>query len=96
MRSLIKLIVAVLLMVLGAAFAIVNEQPVELDLYFVAVNMPLSMILLLAIGGGILLGSLASFLYFVKIRKENANLRRQARLAEQEVKNLRSLPINDH
>ena len=96
MRSLIKLIVAVLLMVLGAAFAIVNEQPVELDLYFVAVSMPLSMILLLAMGIGILLGSLASFLYFMKIRKENADLRRQARLAEQEVKNLRSLPINDH
>lgn len=96
MRSLIKFIVAVLLMVLGAAFAIVNEQPVELDLYFVAANMPLSMILLLAMGVGILLGSLASFLYFVKIRKENADLRRQARLAEQEVKNLRSLPINDH
>jgi putative membrane protein len=94
-RSLIKLIVAVLLMVLGAAFAIVNEQPVELDLYFVAVSMPLSMILLLAMGVGILLGSLVSFLYFMKIRKENAELRRQARLAEQEVKNLRSLPISD-
>ncbi len=95
MRSLIKLIVAVLLMVLGAAFAIVNEQPVELDLYFVAVSMPLSMILLLALGVGILLGLLASFLYFVKIRKENADLRRHVRLVEQEVKNLRSLPIND-
>ncbi len=96
MRSLIKLIVAVLLLVLGAAFAIVNEQPVQLDLYFVALSMPLSMILLLAMGLGILLGSLASFFYFMKIRKENAELRRQAKLAEQEVKNLRSLPINDH
>lgn len=94
MLSLVKLIVAVLLAFLGAAFAIINDQPVQLDLYFVVASMPLSLLLLLAMGVGLVLGAMVSGFYFMRVRKENARLRRQANLAEQEVKNLRSLPIN--
>lgn len=94
MLSLVKLIVAVLLAFLGAAFAIINDQPVELDLYFVVASLPLSLLLLLAMGVGLVLGAVVSSFYFMRIRKENARLRRQSNLAEQEVKNLRSLPIN--
>lgn len=94
MLSLVKLIVAVLLAFLGAAFAIINDQPVQLDLYFVVASMPLSLLLLLAMGVGLVLGAVVSSFYFMRVRKENARLRRQANLAEQEVKNLRSLPIN--
>jgi len=32
----------------------------------------------------------------MRVKRENANLRRQARLASEEVNNLRSLPIKDH
>ncbi len=95
MVTLIKFLLLIVFLVLGAAFAIINDQPVDLDLYFYVASLPLSLILLLAVGAGILLGALASAFYFMRIRKENANLRRQARLVEQEVKNLRSLPIND-
>lgn len=94
MLSLVKLIVAVLLAFLGAAFAIINDQPVQLDLYFVVASLPLSLLLLLAMGVGLVLGAVVSSFYFMRVRKENARLRRQANLAEQEVKNLRSLPIN--
>jgi putative membrane protein len=93
--TLIKFILLIVFLVVGAAFAIINDQPVRLDLYFYQPSLPLSLILLLAVGLGILLGGLASAFYFMRIRSENASLRRQARLVEQEVKNLRSLPIND-
>ena len=95
MVTLIKFLLLIVFLVLGAAFAIINDKPVALDLYFYVASLPLSLVLLLAVGAGILLGALASAFYFMRIRKENANLRRQARLVEQEVKNLRSLPIND-
>ncbi|RMG33032.1 MAG: LapA family protein [Gammaproteobacteria bacterium] len=94
MLSLVKLIIAVVLAFLGAAFAIINDQPVALDLYFVVTRMPLSLALLLAMGLGLVLGALVSTFYFMQLRKENARLRRQARMAEQEVKNLRTLPLN--
>ncbi len=96
MLSLIKLVFVVLLVLLGAAFAVINDQPVQLDLYFFVTSLPLSLLLLLATGLGILLGALVSTFYFMRIRKENAQLRRQVNLARQEVKNLRSLPINGH
>jgi len=92
----IKFILVIILLIIGAAFAIINDQPVELDLYFLVTSLPLSLILLLAVGVGILLGAVVSAFYFMRIRKENANLRRQSRLVEQEVRNLRSLPINGH
>ena len=96
MVKVIKFVLVVVFLVLGAAFAIINDQPVELDLYFLVISLPLSLILLLAVGAGIVLGALAGAFYFMRIRKENADLRRQARLVEQEVRNLRNLPINGH
>ncbi len=96
MLKLIKFILVIVFLVIGAAFAIINDQPVELDLYFLVTSLPLSLILLLAVGVGILLGAIVSAFYFMRIRKENADLRRQSRLVEQEVKNLRNLPINGH
>lgn len=94
MFKLIKLAVAVVFAGLGAAFAIINDQPAKIDLYFAMPSLPLSLVLLLAVGTGIVLGAIASSFYFMRIKKENADLRRQTRQVEQEVKNLRTLPIN--
>lgn len=96
MLKLIKFVLAILFLIIGAAFAIINDQPVELDLYFFVTSLPLSLILLLAMGLGIALATVVGSFYFMRLRKENADLRRQTRLAEQEVKNLRKLPINGH
>ena len=74
--------------------AIINDQPAKIDLYFAMPSLPLSLVLLLAVGTGIVLGAIASSFYFMRIKKENADLRRQTRQVEQEVKNLRTLPIN--
>ena len=96
MLGFLKFIIAALLALLGAAFAIINDQPVALNLYFVVANMPLSLALLLAMGLGLVLGALVGGFHFMRLHKENARLRRQARLAEQEVKHLRALPLNGH
>lgn len=94
MLKLIKLVLAVAFLVAGAAFAIINDQPVTIDLYFANPTMPMSLVMLLAVGVGIVLGALVSSFYFMRISKENADLRRQSRMVEQEVKNLRALPMN--
>ena len=94
MLKIIKFVVAVVFLVLGVSFAIINDQAVTVDLYFLTPTLPLSLLLLLGVGVGIVLGAIASVLYFMRIKKENADLRRQARLVEQEVRNLRTLPIN--
>lgn len=89
----IKLLFLLVFMLVGASFAIINDAPVAVDLYFMQPEMPLSLLLLLALGCGILLGGLASMVYFMRVKKENADLKRKARLVSEEVNNLRALPI---
>ena len=96
MLTIIKFFVGVVLLAVGVAFAIANSAPVSVDLGLYVPQLPLSLLLLLAVGVGILLGAFASAFYFMRIKKENADLRRQSRLVQQEVKNLRSMPINGH
>ena len=94
MLTILKFFLVVILLGVGIAFAIANSAPVRIDLGLIMPELPLSLVVLLAVGVGLLLGIFASVFYFMRIKKENADLRRQSRLAEQEVKNLRSLPIS--
>lgn len=94
MLTIIKFFIAVILLAVGIAFAVANSVPVQVDLGLYLPQLPLSVVLLLAVGVGILLGMIVSVFYFMRIKKENADLRRQTRLIQQEVKNLRSMPIN--
>ena len=80
-------------MILGASFAIINNSPVIVDLYFITQELPLSLLLLFALGCGIVLGGLAGMVYFMRVKKENAALKRKTRLVSEEVKNLRTMPI---
>ncbi|MCP5299812.1 MAG: DUF1049 domain-containing protein [Chromatiaceae bacterium] len=89
----VKLLLLLVFMVIGASFAIINDAPVRVDLYFVTPELPLSLLLLLALGCGILLGGLAGVVYFMRVKKENADLKRKARLVSEEVKNLRAMPL---
>jgi len=89
----IKLLLLLVFMLIGASFAIINDAPVTVDLYLMRPELPLSLLLLLALGLGMLLGGLAGMIYFVRVRKENADLRRKARLVNEEVQNLRTMPV---
>ena len=89
----IKLLLLLIFMVIGASFAIVNDTPVTVDLYFITPQLPLSLLVLLALGLGMLLGGLTGVLYSMRVRKENTELRRKARLVNEEVRNLRTMPV---
>lgn len=91
--AVIKLLFLLLFMILGASFAIINNSPVVVDLYFIKPEMPLSLLLLFALGCGIVLGGLGGMVYFMRVKKENADLKRKTRLVSEEVKNLRTMPI---
>lgn len=89
----IKLLLLLIFMVIGASFAIVNDTPVTVDLYFMTPQLPLSLLVLLALGLGMLLGGLTGMLYSMRVRRENTELRRKARLVNEEVRNLRTMPV---
>ncbi|MBA1332217.1 DNA recombination protein RecN, partial [Candidatus Endoriftia persephone str. Guaymas] len=77
------------------AFAALNADPVLLNFYFGAREFPLSLVMVGALGIGMLLGILSGMGVILGVKRENAQLRRREREAIAEVKNLRSLPLQD-
>lgn len=96
MLKLIKLLLALALVLLGAAIANLNPEEVRVSYYFGELLLPLGVLLLLLLGAGLILGVLASLSMFVRIKRENLDLKRKAQLASTEIRNLRSMPLRDH
>ena len=84
-----------LVILLGLGFAQINADEVTLHYYFNSITVPLSLLLALTLGLGVLLGLLASTAAIYRVRRENSRLRRQMKLREEELSNLRSIPLKD-
>jgi lipopolysaccharide assembly protein A len=95
MKRIITFAVLLLVTLLGLTFALMNADMVQLDYYFGSLQAPLSLIVVVAIIIGAALGVLASVGIVVGQKRELAKLRKSAKITEQEVSNLRSLPLKD-
>lgn len=95
MKRIGTFLILCLVVFVGVVFAVLNAQPVLLNYYFGTREMPLSLVFILALIVGSVLGILASISLLIRSRREMQKLRKAAKLAEKEVTNLRSLPIRD-
>lgn len=93
-RLLSGMLVSVLIL-LGLAFAVGNAKPVEVNYFLATREMPLALTLVLALVFGALIGLLFSLTMMIRLKSETLRLRKQIRLVEQEVVNLRNIPIKD-
>lgn len=94
-RILYGLLVIVVLLV-GVTFSFKNAQPVELHYYFgIHWKTPLAFMFLTAVTLGIVIGFLASLGMVARMQRQITGMRRETRQLEQEVHNLRALPIRD-
>ncbi len=96
MKRIIYTILAILILLIGIAFAIQNKQTVELSYYFgLKWTGPLSVALLSSFAIGVLAGYFASLRMVVRMQRQLVQARKEIRHIEQEVINLRALPIKD-
>jgi len=95
MSRLLAYVILAVLVLLGLAFAVVNAKPVELNYFLGMREVPLALTLVLTLAFGALTGVLFSLGLVIRLKRETLQLRRQVRLAEQEVANLRSIPLKD-
>jgi len=95
MRRIIIFALLLLVTLLGLSFALMNAEPVQLNYYFGTLQAPLSLVVVLAIILGAGLGVLASLGVVFSQKRELAKLRRSTKIVEEEVSNLRSLPLKD-
>lgn len=93
--KLLKLLSLLVVAALGAAFAYINPDQVTVSYYFGDLSLPLGMLIFLLLGGGILVGVLVSAAGMLRLQRENIGLRRRTQLANQEINNLRAMPLRD-
>jgi putative membrane protein len=96
MKQIIYGILTLAVLLVGVTFTTKNAQVVELNYYFgIHWVTPLSFMLLTTLTIGIALGLLASLAMQARMQRQLLQTRRENRQLEQEINNLRALPIRD-
>jgi putative membrane protein len=96
MKRILYLVVTVVVVLLGVTFALHNRQTVEIGYYFgLGWSGPLAVALLTTFAAGAVIGYLMSMKMVVRMQRELVRSRKEIRQIEQEVQNLRALPIKD-
>jgi len=95
MTRFISIVFIILILLLVLLFTLLNAEPVSLNYYLGQVEQPLALILVVSFVGGALIGLLSSVVVILSSRREVSKLRKQIKSTEQEVTNLRSIPIKD-
>ena len=95
MKRIVTFILLLLVSLLGLSFALMNAEMVQINYYLGNFQAPLSLVVVIAIIVGAGFGVLASTGIVLKQKRELAKLRKSNKLAEQEVSNLRALPLKD-
>lgn len=93
MKRLILTILFFLVAGLAAALAVHNTVVVEFNYYLGSVHTPLALVLLLTFAVGALLGLVLSIGMVIATYSERRRLRKQLALCQQEIRNLRDIPI---
>ena len=97
MLRLVYLFMALIVVILGVAFSVLNADYVTLQYYLGSIELPLSLILVFAMIVGAILGVFASLSFIIGARRKSAKLKRAVEAAEKEIVNLRNIPIkNQH
>jgi putative membrane protein len=86
----------ILLVLFALTFAGLNAEPVTINYYLGKSELPLSLLAILSFILGGLLGLLMAFTIYIKLQYANRRLRHRLKLVEEELVNLRALPLKDH
>ena len=95
MKKIMSSVFFLVLVLFGIIFAVLNSDIVALNYYFGVQQVPLSLIMLLSMIVGTVIGVLVSMAQLLKARRDVSKLKKQVQIAEKEVSNLRTIPIKD-
>lgn len=84
-----------LIVLLGACFAMLNSETVTIHYLIGQRHSPLSLILVLVFTVGCILGFLVTGTLLIKAKIQIHRLQKRLKLAEKEVENLRAIPLQD-
>ena len=83
------------IILLAVVFVVLNSHSVAVNLYGSQISIYLPLFLLILLGTGAVLGVIAVLPSLWQAKNRNRKLKQRVKDAEQEVKNLREIPIKD-
>ena len=89
------ILISLAIIILGVGFAIKNAAPVTVYYYIGTKQLPLSLLLMLTFGTGLIIGCLILSISLIRLRTNLRRTKKKLRVAEQEINNLRTMPIKD-
>lgn len=95
MVRLLGFVFLIALVALGLSFAVLNADPVTLNYYFGFLEVPLSMIVVVSLVTGALIGVLVSMGSLLRLRQTSARLKRQLHTAQRDADRVTILPARD-
>lgn len=84
-----------LLVILGVSFAALNARKVALNLYVTTLTLPVSLLMIIMLGIGVLMGLLIFIGRYWRLKTECHKIKTQLQLTEKEIKNLRAIPLHN-
>ena len=95
LRTILILVLIVVFLSIAVTFAWLNPESIEIDFAFYRFETTQSVAFAVCFALGWLFGLLCCSGYILSLLNQRRRLRKSVRLAEAEVSNLRSLPLND-
>jgi putative membrane protein len=75
--KIILILVFLAITLVALVFSLLNFQPVEINLYFTSISMPLALALTIELFVGISIGLLAAFYQIIKLKSQYAKLNKK-------------------
>ena len=94
-RNVVIIAAAAIILILAGFFAYLNQDPVALELAFARVDVPGWQAHMGMFIAGWVFGLVCAAIIILRLMNQRRKLRRSIRLAEAEVSNLRTLPMQD-
>ena len=93
---LLNLSILLIVVIIAFSFTALNDENVILNYYIGSREIPLPVVILMAIAFGALLGVMASLGMILKSKRQNLKLRNTIKKTEREIMNLRSVSAKEH
>jgi putative membrane protein len=89
------LFIYLLLIIVCLAFASLNANEVTLKLHWLTLQLPLAFIMVTCFAAGLVFGAIIFLGKYLGLRHSHHKIKNQISVMEKEIKNLRSIPIQD-
>lgn len=93
----IRIFLYILLLLVGISFAALNAGSVKVNLYVTTLTLPISVLMVIMLGLGLLIGFVCFLARYWQMKLEILKIHNQLKITEKEIKNLRDIPLkNQH